>query len=166
MAQLPEPLNANEVEPNKKIEADPKFTGWHQMQFIESEMKDTKAGDGEYLQLVAQVIDGPYKGRKLWERLNLVNRSQTAVDIARGTLSAICHATGVMNVQDSEQLHNRPFEGHVKYVPQDGTYDPKNEIDGYRPIGGEKSAPAAQASAPAASSAPAANTPPWQRKSA
>ena len=58
----------------------------------DSEMKPTKAGTGHYLQMTFQVIDGPFKNRLLWSRLNLDNPNRQAVQIAQGELSAICRA--------------------------------------------------------------------------
>jgi len=36
-------------------------------------MKPTKTGSGTYLELTFQVIEGQYKNRLLWSRLNLSN---------------------------------------------------------------------------------------------
>ena len=62
------------------------------------------------------MLDGPYKGRKLFDRLNLVNANPVTVEIAQRTLSAICHATGRMQVQDSEELHLIPFIADVQVL--------------------------------------------------
>ena len=64
--------------------------------------KQTKAGNGHYLNIEFQLIgEGQYKGRKIWTNLNLDNPNNQAVSIARSELSSICRATGVMNL-DSE----------------------------------------------------------------
>jgi hypothetical protein len=162
MAQLPHgPFNANQVEPSSGAAADPNFTGWHPMMFHESEMKPTKDGRGSYLQLVAKVIDGPFKGRPLWARLNLKNPSDQAVEIAYRELSAICRAVGVMNVSDSQQLHNRPFMGHVEFEPAKGEFKAKNNLIGYKPAANMGVlAPAATMSAPAPG---AKASPPWMK---
>lgn len=168
MAQLPHgAFNAAEVDPSGGVGPDPEFTGWHKAHITDSEMKQTKAGTGQYLQMVAEVLDGKFKGRKLWIRLNLVNPNQTAVDIAYRDLSAICHAAGVLNVSDSQQLHHRPIMVNVAFKPAAGTNPAGNEVTGYKPVGG---APQAAAPAPAAQAAeappaaPAAAAPPWARK--
>lgn len=75
----------------------------------ESSFKPTKNGQGEFLQFTFEVIDGQFKGRKLWARLNLRNKNQTAVDIAQRELGAICRAVGVIKPNDSAELHNRPI---------------------------------------------------------
>ena len=48
-----------------------------------SEIKDTKAGDGQYIELTLQITDGEYAGRRIWERLNVHNKNKQTEDIAR-----------------------------------------------------------------------------------
>ncbi len=61
--------------------------GDYQAVITDSELKPTKNGGGQYLELVLQVQEGPYKGRKVWDRLNLFNSNQTAVVIAKQRLA-------------------------------------------------------------------------------
>lgn len=42
---------------------DPIPAGKYLAVITETEMKDTKKGGGQYLQLTFQIIDGPFKGR-------------------------------------------------------------------------------------------------------
>jgi|GEM_PF-2134555 len=91
-------FNANTVEPSSDFEAIP--PGKYLAAITESEMKPTRSAQGQYLQLTFQLLDGPYKGRYLWARLNLQNPNPTTVQIARGELSAICRACGVMTPGD------------------------------------------------------------------
>ena len=118
-----------------------------------SELKETKAGDGRYLELTFQVIDGPYKGRNLWARLNLDNPNETAVKIARAELSAVCRAVGVMTPRDSCELHDLPLVVSVKLKKRDDTGELTNEIKGY-----EKKESAAGQPQQAVS-----DVPPWKR---
>jgi hypothetical protein len=97
-------FNAAEVEPQQSFDALP--PGRYEAIISESEMKDTKAGTGQYLQLTFTVVGGQHEGRKLWSRLNLVNPNATAVSIAERELSAICHCVGILVPQDSEELHD------------------------------------------------------------
>lgn len=165
MATLPNgPFNANDVEPSEKMIGEPAFTGWHPMIFTDSEMKPTKKGDGQMLQLVATVTAGQWKGRKLWVRLNIDNPSQTAVEIAYRELSAICRACGTMLVTDSQQLHNRPFLGNVEFEAATDKGAARNNLVAYKPADG--GVPAAQ-NAPAPTPAPAAaSKKPWERSAA
>src|SRR5512133_201922 len=104
MAQLN--FNAEDVEPMGSFEPLP--VGDYIVIVSASEKKATKQADGEYLQLTYDVVDGEFKGRKLFDRLNLINKNVDAQKIARGKLSAICHVTGVMHPKTSEELHNKP----------------------------------------------------------
>ena len=71
------------------------------MLIVNSEMRATTDGTGQLLWLELDVLEGAYAGRKLFDRLNLVNANPTTVEIAQRTLSAICHATGLMQVDYS-----------------------------------------------------------------
>ena len=166
MAQLPNAFNAAEVPPSDDFSALP--AGDYRVIVEDSEMKQTKAGTGQYLQLTYNVLDGQYAGRKLWDRLNLVNPNSTAVEIAQRSLSAICHATGVINLTDSAQLHGKVLVAKVG-MQKDSD---RNEIKGYKKADGSAiaavnaatpapAAPAAPAPQPAAQTAPAGNRPPW-----
>lgn len=172
MAQLPHgAFNAADVDPSTSIAPDPEFTGWHLCQITDSENKIAKSGRGEYLQLVAEVMDGRFKGRKLWIRLSLVNENQTAVEIAYRDLSAICHATGVMQVTDSVQLHHKPFMINVVYKPPSDKSQGGNEAAGYKPANssGAPAAPVPPAPARSGAGGPqpaAASVPPWAKKTA
>ncbi|MCC7407611.1 MAG: DUF669 domain-containing protein, partial [Phycisphaeraceae bacterium] len=100
-------FNAATVEPSQDFEPIP--AGKYLATITESQMKPTKNGAGQYLQLSFQILDGPCKGRFVWARLNLQNPNPTTVQIARQELSAICRAVGVMTPNDSVELHNLPL---------------------------------------------------------
>lgn len=135
-----------------------------------SEMKPTKNGQGQYLQFTFEVLDGQFKGRKLWTRLNLHNASQTAVDIAQRELGAICKAVGVIKPSDSSELHNKPILVKVAVELNDKNQE-SNIIKKYESAmpgvaSASAAAPAASVTAaPAAAPAQpaAASVPPWQR---
>jgi len=136
-------FDANEVEPNKAFTALP--AGDYPVIITDSKMKPTKNGNGKYLELSLQVLDGQHQNRKLFDRLNLVNPSDVAVQIAKGTLSAICRAVDVRTPQDSSELHNRPLVATVK-IRKDQNGNNQNEIGGYKP---RSAAPAEQPAQPA-----------------
>jgi len=122
-------FNANEVEPTTDF--DPIPAGKYAAVITESEYKPNKAGTGNYLQLTFQILDGDYKGRFVWARLNLDNPNATAVKIARGELSAICRAVGVLQPKDSTELHDLPLVISVKCKKRRDTDEVQNEIRGY-----------------------------------
>ena len=149
-------FDATQVEPNAVMEPIP--AGWYKAVIVGSEEKPTKAQTGSYLQLSIEVIEGPHQGRKLTDRLNLNNPNSPASEIAYRTLSAICHAIGIMTPRTSEDLHDKPLMVKVKVKPADGQYSASNEVVGYEAQG----KPVAQEAAPAAASGGA--VPPWKRK--
>lgn len=147
-------FDANAVEPN--VGFDPIPAGKYLAVITSSEMKTTKAGNGEYLELVLEVIEGPQKGRKLWDRLTLKHPNDLTVQIAKGTLSSICRAVGVLKPSDSLELHNLPLVVSVGMKNREDTGEPTNVIKSYA---------ARDASAAPRPAAAAANgsTPPWKR---
>ena len=122
-------FNANNVEP--MVEYEPVPADKYLAVVIASEMKPTKNKRGRYLELTLEIIEGQYKGRKLWARLNLENDHPLTVQIARGELSAICRAVGVMQPQDSVELHNLPMVVTVKCKKREDNGEVTNEIKGY-----------------------------------
>ena len=153
-------FDANTVDPASSF--DPIPAGKYIAAITESEMKPTKAGTGHYLELTFDILDGQYKGRKVWARLNLDNPNAQAVQIARGELSAICRAVGVMQPQDSVELHNLPLSIKVACKKREDTGEITNEIKGYeKKEAALSSTPAVSATPPAAQAT--GNTPPWQR---
>jgi hypothetical protein len=142
MAQLN--FDATQVNPDQSFEPIP--AGWYNMMIIESEMKPTRDGNGAYLQLTLKVIDGQYAGRQVFDRLNLQNQNPVATEIAYRRLSAYCHATGVIQVEDSQQLHGIPFKARVSVrTDSTGQYDPSNEVKAVKHINEETGTTAAPA---------------------
>src|SRR5574340_423845 len=105
-------FDASTVNPNQAF--DPIPPGWYNVQISESEMKPTNDGSGAYLALTMTVLDGPHAGRKLFDRLNLQNKNSVTVEIAYKNLSAICHAVGVIRVQDSAQLRSEEHTSELQ----------------------------------------------------
>ena len=133
--------------------------GDYEMMIVKSDTKPTKAGTGHYLECEMHVISGEHSGRRHWERFNLDNPNAQAVKIAQESLARLCAALGVDEVNDSEQLHDRPFIAEVGIDKKDNT---RNVIWGYQPALGAPAKPAARpAAAPAASAAPAKSARPW-----
>ena len=144
-------FNANEVEPTTSFEPLP--AGKYLVAITESEMKPTKSGAGSYLQLAFQVLEGQFKNRILWARLNLDNPNSLTVQIARAELSAICRAVGVLQPKDSCELNNLQLVITVKCRKREDTGDIVNEIKGY----------SKKESATGQPQQARTDTPPWRR---
>ena len=102
----------------------------------DSTVKQTKAGTGTYLELTYQIVDGPYKGRQLWARVTLSNPNATATQIGQQHLAQLRHATGQMQLQDSQQLHNIPHLIRVEHKPATGSYPESNEVKSFKALAG------------------------------
>lgn len=126
MASFGHTFDASSVEPSNGYDVLP--PGKYLSQIVASEMRATKDGHGQYLYLEVDVLDGKYAGRKLFDRLNLVNSNPDAVQIAQRTLSSICRAVGKLQVSNSEQLHLIPLIADVRVRPPKGMYGESNSI--------------------------------------
>jgi len=153
-------FDANQVDPSVALEPIP--AGRYAAVITDSEYKPTKSGGGKYLQLTMQILDGEHKGRLLWARLNLENANATTVKIARGELSAICRAVGVMQPRDSIELHNIPLEVTVGLKKRDDNGEFTNVIKGYARKGAAGTA-STSPTAPRPAMATNGSTPPWKR---
>jgi len=145
-------FNANDVDPNVGFEPIP--AGKYLVLIVDSKTKQTKNGAGEYLQLEFEIVDGPYKGRKVWERLTLRHPNETTVKIAKGNLSAICRAVGVMKPNDSVELHNIPLSIVVGLKKREDNGEMTNVVKAF-----EKR----ESAASQRPSAVAGSAPPWKR---
>ena len=169
MARFDTSFDATSVEPTTPYELLP--AGKYRAQIVESEMRVTRNGMGQFLWLMLDILDGQHKGRKIFDQLNLVNPNPTTVEIAQRTLSAICHATGRMHVSDSEELHLIPMTIQVKIKPPKNGYGESNAIAYLPPEGGAPRPlrqsllqPLSAAATHAASAPPKMASAPWNKK--
>ena len=118
---------------------------------INSDIRDTKAGDGTYVEWTFEVMEGPHKGRRLWERMNFRNKNQTTEQIAKRNLAALSIACGFPDhVGETEGLHNIPiFIEVIREMPKDGSAE-RNQIRGYSAGGAQGANVTPMAKAPSA----------------
>lgn len=115
--------------------------GWYIAQIKSSEMKPNSKLTGSYLNLELEIVEGEHKGRILYDILNIDNPNKTAQEIAYKTLASICHATGVIKVENAQELHAIPMEIKVRTSSADDEYDARNIIKGYRGLNNGESKP-------------------------
>lgn len=159
MAQLN--FNAQSVAPQATYTPIP--AGIYTTAIIDSDVKPTKSG-GTQAVFTLQVVDGPFAGRKVFARINVRNASAEAERIGQAQLSALCHAAGVLQLQDTSQLHGKVVRARITVRKDEtGQYGDSNEVKGFEAAGGAQM-PAASAPGMAAPAAPAAAAvPPWQK---
>ena len=149
-------FDATQVEPSAG--RDPIPAGKYVAAITTSEMKPTKNGAGQYLELEYQILDGEHKGRKLWSRHTLQHPSAQTVQIARGELSSVCRAVGIMTPKNSAELHNLPMTVTVKVKKREDNGELTNEISAWA----RKDAIVGAPQQAGATGGPAA--PPWLRR--
>lgn len=162
MAQLE--FNATTVAPQQSFTPIP--AGTYLCTITDSEVKITQRG-GTMAVFHLQVVDGEFSGRKLFARINVSNPSPEAERIGQAQLSALCHAAGVLQLQDTAQVHGKVIRVRVK-IRKDttGQYGDSNEVNGFEAVGGAQP-PSAPAQPATSAPAPAgAATPPWKRAAA
>lgn len=160
MAQFGNTFDATGVAPAQTFELLP--PGSYKAQIVDSELRVTRNGTGKFLWIMLDILEGPYRGRKLFDQLNLVNPNPITVEMAQRTLSSICHAVGQLQVTDSEQLHLKPMTIAVSIEPAKNGYGERNRIRYLVPKSEEASA--AQPATPAPLSTPRPLSAPWARK--
>lgn len=156
-------FDATQVAPSEGRDYEPIPAGEYTAMVVDSDVKETRAKTGHYAKLTWEVLDGPHKGRKIFDNINLDNPNPEAVRIGQEQLSAICHAVGVLQISDTVEIHDRPCRIKVKVRPAKDGYDAQNEITKYQSTSSVGQPAAAQA-APAAQQQPAAGqkkAPPW-----
>ena len=129
MAQLPNTIDCTQ-EVDKQTR-EPLPPGPYSAQVINDEMKPTKKGDGKYIELTMEVLDGSHKGRWLFDRLNVVNPNKTAVEISERRLVEIGKACRIESLNDTNQLRGIPMKVTVK-IEKSEEYGDRNVVTGYK----------------------------------
>ena len=155
-------FDATQVQPDSG-QLDPVPAGWYIVSVDESELKPTSDGLGARLAVRFSILEGQFANRKIYTGFNIRNANPVAQEIAFKQLSALAHAVGVLQVQDSQQLHNIPLKVRVKIRPPKDGYDAQNDITAFKnvneDVGGTAAGAPATPAAPAAPPAAAAAAP-------
>jgi hypothetical protein len=130
MAQLPSVFKADK---DSKMGFAPIPAGWYIAEITKSEYKQTAAKTGHYLTCQFKIIaPEEYKGKMVFNLLNLDNPNQTAVEIANKEMDVMCNACEVDEIEDSTELHGIPMGIRVAVDPGDANWPPKNVIKDYK----------------------------------
>ena len=131
MAQLPGVFNAKDNE--KMADFSPVPAGWYKAEVVKSEMKNTSAGTGKYLNLQFKILEPEaHVGRVFYVLMNLVNPNPIAVEIAQKELASICDACEIDELEDSTELHGIEIGVRLSVKAGDANWPPKNEAKGYK----------------------------------
>ena len=83
---------------------------------VQAELKQTRAGDGSYINTRFEIADGPCKGKTIYGRYTYQNKSTKAVEIGHKQLAEYCVAIGKQKISDIVQLEGVAFIATVKEV--------------------------------------------------
>lgn len=117
--------------------------GEYQVVAKAGELKTTKAGDGKYIKVEFEVIDGAFKGRKLWEQYNVANPNEVATNIGKANMKKFFLAAGATPAY-MKTLTPESFAGKVVTLvlgTKEDAYGTKNIIKEYKSETGKKTTP-------------------------
>ncbi len=147
--------------------------GWYDATISKAEVGQTKAGSGTKIDVRYDIIGPTQQGRVIFASLNIRNPNPKAERIGREQLGELMRAIGLTKVQDSDELIGGQVcikikikKASAKDISAGYTQD-RNEVAGWKAMGGSMGAmpKASMPKAAASSSAPssASAKPPWAK---
>jgi len=155
MAQLNETFSVDAL-PVSDRNFEPLPAGWYTAVVNGAEIKNTKAGTGQYIAVRYDITGPTHQGRVVFGNLNIKNPNPKAEEIGRQQLGELMRAIGLTTVQDTDQLIGGQLSIKLD-VRESEQYGASNDVKGYKSNG---AAPPVAAKAPAAAKA----APPWVKK--
>ena len=162
MAFLTESFDINELPVGNTGSFEPLPAGWYTATINQAELKDTKAGNGQYIKLRYDITGPSHQGRVVFGNLNIKNANPKAEEIGRMDLGNIMRAIGLAKVTDTDQLIGGSLSIKLD-VKEDEKYGPSNEVKGYRSSSGSV-APSGQMSVAPVTASSGKVAPPWATK--
>lgn len=145
----------------EKVESkfDPIPDGKYKAMIVNSEERTTQVEGNRYLSLTWQIVDGPYKGRTIFDNFHTVRNGKTPTDaetirIANSRLADVCGAVNVIRFKNTSELHNKIICISVRVKAPNNGYPASNKIVKYESINGGSKLPIAEPETKAGSSLP------------
>jgi hypothetical protein len=157
MAFLDQTFEADAMPVSEKS-YEPLPAGWYTASITAAELKNTKAGTGQYIAIRYDIIGPTHQGRIVFGNLNIRNPNPKAEEIGRQQLGEVMRAIGIAKVQDTDELIGGQLSIKVD-IRSSEQYGDQNEVKGFKAIAG--STPPAPVTKAAATGKAA---PPWQKK--
>ena len=163
--ELPEVFDPSQYEGTADFVPIP--PGWQSAQIVEASRKEALSNSSStYVLAIFEIIEGAYKGRKIFQNVTLTNQNQQAVEIGQRLLTDICNALKIGPLKNLEVLLYKPMKVRIGIKrDRDGVYPDRNQITQVRshdfvPKRGGGIASVTAPSAPSAGSGSAATSPP------
>lgn len=157
MAFLGETFNVGDA-PDIQNEFLPIPAGWYTATISAAELRDTKAGTGNYISIRFDVTGPAHEGRVVFTNLNLKNPNPKAEEIGRAQLDSLMRAIGLSSVEDTDQLIGGTCSIKCS-IRLSEEWGDSNEIKAYKAIDGS-TPPMPKAKAAESSSN---NNAPWKK---
>ena len=158
MAGFGRTYNSSELPESRSF--DPLPDGWYTATITAADVKQTRAGTGEYIALRYDILGPTHQGRVVFGNLNVVNPNPKAEEIGLAQLNDIMRAVGLASVSDSDELVGATMQ--IKLATEKSEqYGDKNKVTAHKAVDGS-SMPVANGTTQQAAPKPAGKLP-WQR---
>jgi hypothetical protein len=123
--------------PDDDFDNSPIPEGWYQAQVDSVEVKETKKGTGEYLNIRWKILGPKYANQGVWDMVifRYSGDSDKALKIGQAKMKKMLSALNVSKFNDTDQIMNRTAEIKV-IIEESPGYDPKNVIKNFRAMEG------------------------------
>lgn len=124
-------FDASKVEPAKPIDVMP--AGDYLSEIVEAEVAQNSSKNGTVLKITEKIIEPQeFKGRKVYDTINVSHESHEAERIGQAALSALQHSIGKIQVNDTNELLNIVHCIRLKIEKDpNGKYSDKNRISAF-----------------------------------
>ena len=106
--------------------------GWYSANIIESELKDTNSGTGQYIKIRYDITGPTHQGRVVFGMLNNKNDNEVAEKIGLQQLGTLMKAVKLEDLEDTDQFVGANLDIKLKIKPARGEYGESNDVCGYR----------------------------------
>jgi hypothetical protein len=158
MAQLNQAFVEAEL-PKSERNFEPLPAGWYTATIGGAEIKNTKAGTGQYIAIRYDITGPSHQGRVVFGNLNIKNANPTAEAIGYQQMGELMRAIGLARVDDTDQFIGGQLQIKLD-VRKSEQYGDSNDVKAYMSLAGGAMPMAAAASPKAAAKA----SPPWVKE--
>ena len=157
MALLNTPIHTNSLPEGSGYGTIP--AGWYGVTVSKAEVKPTRAGTGEYINLMYTITGPTHQGRTVWGMINIRNPNPKAEEIGLQQLGELLRAMGIAKLSDTDQLLGMALS--VKVIIKEDDQGEKNEVKGFKALQGGAIPSIKPAAAPTTATAPPFKNRPW-----
>lgn len=99
-------FSTSQYDPNAGFDVLP--AGDYVAMLVEADIRTNKSNTGDYINCKWLITEGEFINRTIYDAVNITHTNSMAEKIGRQRLSAIAHAIGCPEAQDTEQLIQKP----------------------------------------------------------